>query len=491
MGLTQLFEQTLSRFDVLKPDDTVVLGVSGGPDSLVLLHLFAAVRERLNVRPVVFHLDHQIRGEEAEADARFVEQTSKEWGIPVHVERIDVPTLAAERRLSLEEAARMARYTALGQYAVSQNAGGIAVAHNADDQAETVLMHLIRGAGLLGLRGMLPVSHLSDYHLLAPIDESLLLIRPLLEITRADIEAYCIEHGLSPRFDRSNLDTTYFRNRLRHEIIPQLETVNPNIRVMLTRTASVMAAYHEFVKPHIDTAWDDILLELNDTCVQFDLEQWRALPLAIQRATIRRASWHLRKPLRDIGYQHVEDAVDVAQRGETGAQATLPGGLILRVDYDSLVIAAVDQQPPAPDWPLLAPNTVIPAPDIGEYLIPGSEWTFSLSIYDGPRSGPVWKALLADPWKAPFDAGVLSGSLHLRTRRPGDRLFPSGLGGTMKLSAFMINEKIPAAWRDHLPLLVTGDHIVWVCGWRVDERFAVHTSTDKVWLAAFSHSGED
>ncbi len=485
MDLFNEFVRTLSAFNVLGPNDPVVIGVSGGPDSLALLHLFVRARGTLGVAPHVVHLNHRIRGQEADIDAEFVAAMAAEWQVPCRVEQMDVPALANERRLSLEEAARQARYTALGRAAAQIGARVVAVAHNADDQAETVLMHLLRGAGLVGLRGMLPITRLNDYHLLVPLDATVLLIRPLLEVPRSDIEAYCIAHNLSPRFDRSNLDTTYFRNRLRHEIIPHLEEINPNVRVILTRTASVISAYYDVLRPQIDAVWKATVREANAERISFDLAGWRALPLALQRALIRRATRRLRLTLRDVTYQHVEDAVSIAQRGETGAQATLPGGLVLRVTYDEIVIAPVDHRPTAPDWPLIAPGSSIEISGPGEHVLPGSAWDFSLQVYDGPRSGSAWQALLSGPWTSPINADVIKQPLVLRTRRSGDRFFPLGLGGTQKVSAFMINQKIPLEWRDQVPLLVAGDQVAWVCGWRIDERFAVRDDTQTVWVASF------
>lgn len=488
MDLLTEFEHTLQTLGVLRRGGKVVVGVSGGPDSLALLHLFMRAGGSLGIQPYAVHINHQIRGEDADADARFVAEVAARWGIPCYVEQVDVPALAAECKLSLEEAARQARYTVLARQAAALGAPAIAVGHNADDQAETVLMHLLRGAGLAGLRGMLPVTNLGEYHLLEPLKTPLWLIRPLLNIPRAAIEAYCAEWGLTPRFDRSNLDTTYFRNRLRHEVLPLLQRINPNIRAMLTRTAAVLAADYEVLQAQADAAWERITREADETHICFDLQGWRALPLALQRATVRRATWRLRPHLRDVSYQHVEDAVRVAQHSETGAQATLPAGLVLRVDYDALIIMPIGGLPPPPDWPLLVPGSVLHLGGIGEYPLPESVWRFTLQEYTGPRSGPTWERLLADPWAAPLAADALNAPLMLRTRRPGDRFRPSGAGGTQKVSTFMINEKIPALWRDRLPLLVAGEEIVWVCGWRVDERFVVREETHRVWLARFERA---
>ncbi len=485
MDLLPAFQRALDDMHLLALGDSIVLGVSGGADSLAMLHLFVRSREALDLRLHVVHVDHRIRGEEAEADARFVAETCAAWDVPCRVERVDVPALAVEQKLSLEEAARQARYTVLGRAAADFGAPAVAVAHNADDQAETVLMHLLRGSGLAGLRGMLPLTPLSAYHLLEPVS-GVQIIRPLLGAPRADIDAYCAEHGLTPRVDRTNADNSYFRNRLRHEVIPLLETLNPNLRALLGRTASVIAADYALLEREVDAAWEAVLSGSDDLSVQFDLAGWRALPLALRRGTIRRAAFALRSSLRDVSYQHVENALRVGSAGETGAQATLPSGLTLRVGYATLTIAAEAHHPSEPDWPLLPPGSRIALAAPGALDLPGEGWRFSLRRYDGLRDGTAWQSLLTDPWRAALDASALAGgSLALRTRRPGDRFQPTGLNGTQKIGNFMINAKIPAAWRDHLPLLVAGDALVWVCGWRVDARFAVRGHTGEVWIASF------
>jgi tRNA(Ile)-lysidine synthetase-like protein len=485
MALYDTFQAALRGCGVLAPGDPLIVGVSGGADSIALLHLLTRAREPLGIQPHVLHVNHQIRPGEAEADARFVEAICADWGVPCRVATLDVPALAAQYKLSLEEAARQARYTALVGEANRVGAGVIAVAHNADDQAETVLMHFLRGSGLAGLRGMLPVTDLGAYHLLEPLSRPLKLIRPLLTIPRTAIDDYCAAHHLETRLDSTNLDTTYFRNRLRHEVIPLLETLNPNLRVLLGRTAAVAAADYDLLEKLLDDAWESVVISASSGRVEFDLSKWRALPLALQRATIRRAAWLIRESLRDVGFEHVEGALRVALEGSTGAEATLPGGLALRVGYDRFSIGPVEARPPAPDWPLLEPGTAIPLGGLGVVALPGSGWRLTLESFDGARTGPEWEAILADPWAAPLDAGRLGTALSLRTRQPGDRFHPQGMDGSQKVSDFMINQKIPAAWRAHLPLLVSGGEIVWLCGWRVDARFVVTEDTKIVWVARF------
>ena len=492
-SLLTRFHEALTEQAEVQPGEAIIVGVSGGPDSLALLHLFVSVRERLGLRLHAAHLNHGIRGAEGDADADFVREMAAAWDIPCTIERADTPAIAAARKLALEEAARQARYTMLARVAGQVGAKLVAVGHNADDQAETVLMHLLRGAGLAGLRGMLPRAPLSAYHLLEPVETDIVLIRPLLAVPRAEIEAYCDAHQLTPRFDRSNLDTTYFRNRLRHEALPLLETLIPNVRTRLNRAASVLAADYDCLAAQAGEAWERVVLSEGAETITLDLKGWRALPLALQRTVIRQAVWRLRATLRDVSFLHVENAVLAARRGPTGAQATLPAGLSLRVNYHTLVIAAGDTAPSPPDWPLLEAGAAVSVGSHGLTPLPDSRWGFALSRYEGERNGPEWEALLRDPWAAPMDADALGERLTLRTRRPGDRFRPQGVGGTQKVGEFMINAKIPAPWRNRIPLLVAeSGEVAWVAGWRVDERFIVTGATRRAVLARFERlEGDD
>ena len=476
--VVQEFGRALHAFGTQK-GDTIVLGVSGGADSLAMLHLFHGLGSELALKLHVVHVNHRIRGKSADADAAFVTETCAAWGIACQLASVDVPALARQRKQSLEEAARQARYAALIEEAARVRAGWVAVAHNADDQAETIVMHFLRGSGMAGLRGMQAVQNFSL--------SRTRLIRPLLGIPRADIEAYCVAHSLKPRIDATNADTTYFRNRLRHEVLPLLAKLNPNLRDTLKRTASIMAADYDWFEQEVSREAARISRPSAPDRVVYDLVAWQAAPLALQRALVRHAVMNLQAHLRDLSLTQVEQAMQVARAGSVGAQATLPGGLMLRISYDALVIAPASASVERPDWPLLDRGEAIALTAPGTAML-ANGWQFTLARYKGTRSGKAWKKLIEDQWAARLDLPVRAqglAPLGIRTRRPGDRFQPQGVGGTQKLSDFMINEKIPAAWRDHIPVLVMGDAVAWVCGWRVDEQFIVTPATKEVWLAQF------
>ena len=478
--------EAIGRYGLLGHGTTVVVGVSGGPDSLCLLHVLCRLQAEMGLVLHVAHLDHRLRGEESEADAAYVAALAGRWGLSCTVGQVDVGEMARARRMAVEEAARRARYSFLAQVAFAAGSGTIAVGHSADDQAETVLMHLLRGSGPAGLRGMQPRARLSEYRLLEELEPlqptpQLWLVRPLLETRREEILAYCAHEGLEPRFDRSNLDTTYFRNWLRHRVLPLLAEHNPRVVDVLCRSARVMAEDYALLSGLLDEAWPSLVAEESITRISFDLAAWRALPAGLQRSSLREAVHRLRRSLRDIGFTHVEDAVRAAREGPSGRQATLPQGLVLRVGYDRLTVASAEEGEALPDWPLLDPRgapLAVLAP--GQTALPGGGWVLDAQVVARASLPEDWEEN-DDPWTAYLDWTEPQGTLHLRVRRPGDRFCPMGMGGqTVKLADWLTNRKVPRAARPLLPLLAGEAGILWVCGQRPDERARVREGSERV-----------
>jgi tRNA(Ile)-lysidine synthase len=485
--------RTIDRHGLLAGGGTVVVGVSGGPDSLCLLHVLNRLREDYRIELHVAHLDHRIRGVESQEDAAFMVRLAEEWGLPATVEARDVPQLARESKLAIEEAARQARYSFLAQVALAVGANRIAVGHNADDQTETIVMHWLRGAGLAGLRGMLPQTELGQMRLEAawpdhpPLD--LQLIRPLLETPRAEIEVYCLEHGLKPRFDRSNLDTTYYRNRLRHELIPYLESYNPNIREVLRRSAQVISDDYSFLQAELERIWPVVVSSESEEAasltevITFDLECWRALSTSQQRSTLREAIHRLRRSLRNINWIHIENALSALRDKPAGTQVTLPQGLMLTIGYRDFTVADEGYVPEV-DWPLLfVESLAVAVPGVTE--LPDSDWYLEAAIIE---RGEFNEDLLdnPNPWQAFLDYEKAGSELVLRQRRSGDRFQPLGLGGHEKsLHTFMIDVKIPRSLRGFVPIVASPRHIVWVAGWRIDERAKITAKTERVLHLAF------
>lgn len=502
-GLVGEVRRYAQRYALFRSGAAVVVGVSGGPDSLCLLHVLHSLAADWNLRLHVAHLDHGLRGAEAHADARFVAAFAADLGLPCTVAAADVRALAAAGSLSLEEAARQARYRFLAETACAADADTIAVGHNADDQAETVLMHFLRGSGVAGLRGMLPKTPLAEYRLGQPADAvaGLWLVRPLLATPRRAIVAYCARHGLQPRFDQSNEDTTFFRNRLRHELLPILEQYNPAIRAVLTHTAEVLAGDYQVLRKEVQAAWAQLAVggvpaasQSSPEEVYLDLAGWRRLPLGLQRALLREAIHRLRASLRNINWEHVERAVWLCREGTTGQKATLAAGLEAEIGYQTLRIGPERASAPASLRGVPFASEQSPAPLLAEPLplrAPGqmASGGWRIEVAAAERAALPADLAAAGPWVACLDADAVGPEISLRPRRPGDRFQPQGMAGhSMKLNEFMINAKIPHELRAGWPLLIGAGGIAWVCGLRVAEWAAVHKTTTAVWIVRISRA---
>jgi tRNA(Ile)-lysidine synthase len=324
------------------------------------------------------------------------------------------------------------------------------------------------------------------------------LVRPLLDVPRAQIEAYCRRHGLQTRFDRSNLDTTFFRNWLRHEVLPLLAEHNPAVRDVIRRSARVIAGDYALLRALLEEAWPRVVLAEDPDAdaeagrIVFDLAAWRGLSLSLQRATLREAVRRLRRSLRNINFVHIENALEVARDGVTGQGATLPANLMLTLDYDRIVVAGAGRGEPLPDRPGLDPgDDPLPVAVPGMTALPGGPWALEAAIVPRGDLEPGW-ARNRDPWRGYLDLDRVGRSLWLRTRRPGDRFQPLGLGGhRVKLAGFLTNQKVPRRLRDRLPLLAGPGGIVWVCGQRLDHRARLTDATARVLRLRFLRPGSD
>lgn len=449
---------------------SLVVGVSGGPDSLALLHLLLRVHSAENL--IVAHLNHQLR-DSADADAVFVRETAAAWEVRCYDAVVDVSQLASAEGWSLEEAARIARYRFLADVARATGAAYVAVGHHADDQAETVLLHVLRGTGLQGLRGMQlvtawPVEFASGNR------PNLLLVRPLLGVTRAAIEAYCDEHALKPVLDETNDDATYMRNRVRHELLPLLETYNPAIRDRLTALADVVSADFDLLHTLELASWQQVAQEQADDYVVLKLLAWRVLPLGLRRRLLRRAVLMVCPTVGDLPLRPLELARRVAETGQTGAQADLPGAVRLQVQYDQVLIGRKEAKPASN-----APQTMTTMPV--RLPVPGcvqlaDDWELVASqIAESPMDRLTWAT---DPWQevVQLPAGAV---LWVRPRCAGERMQPFGMDGRQrKLQDVMVDAHIAAVQRHRWPLVATDDHVVWVPGVRLDQRAAMGDQKD-------------
>jgi len=459
--------------------ETVVVGVSGGPDSVALLDALRAFAPERGLRLHVGHLDHMLRPASTD-DAAWVAGLAEEWAVPATLGARDVRHLAADSGRGIEEAGRVARYAFLAAVALRSGAAAVAVAHTADDQAETVFMHFLRGSGLAGLRGMAPgsayplgaeeIAALEDVRPTAGPRWPPRLVRPLLEVPRPDVEAWLAARGLAPRVDATNADPAFLRNRVRREVFPLLEAINPRLRETLRRNAAAVAGDLDFIERAVAEIWPR-LAEVRADRVLIAGDAWSALHPALQRRVLRRAVAELAGGARDVGWEHVE-AARRAMSEDAGSLA-LPGGLRLRRDAGGFTLAS---GPPAiPSLRLSAEVTPLAVP--GEARLPGG-WAIGAEARPARPSDVVPPR---DRWQAWLDGDAVGAGLGVRARRPGDRIQPLGLGGRHKsLQDLFVDGRVPQALRDGWPVVVAGDQVVWVPGLRLDERARVRPDTRRL-----------
>jgi tRNA(Ile)-lysidine synthetase-like protein len=479
-ALLDSVRSVLARHRLLQPGDLVVAAVSGGPDSLCLLHLLASLREAGGPLVHVAHLDHGFRGAQSADEAQFVANTARAWEVPATVEYADVPARAAETGANRQAAARAARYAFLGRVARQKGAAAVLVAHHADDQAETVLLHLLHGAGPAGLRGMreaLPWPEWCPSADAPPAASGPLLLRPLLDASRAEIEAYCAAHGLEPRRDPSNDALAYTRNRVRADLLPALAAYNSHIAAALGRTARICAEDYDYMQRELDAAWPALADERRGALL-LRAAPWAALHPALQRYALRRAASLLGGG--DLSYEQVEAAREAAAQG-VGRQHTLAHGISLRVEHHGLLLRAADAPPET------AAGDALPQLQAEEVplAVPGAVPLSAAWCAEAGEGAPP--PLPDDPpwrWWVLLAAERLDGPLCLRRRRPGDRFRPAGGRGSRRLQDFFVDSKLPREFRAAWPILATPTSIVWVAGLRADARFqAAGPPHPTVWVA--------
>lgn len=455
--LLKKFSEALQAFP-LKPGDKIVVGVSGGADSVCLLHLLRALSDRRRHPLHVVHLNHRFRPE-AVKEADFVKALAESWGIPATISSLPVPQICKERRLSKQAGARAVRYDFFETVAREVGARWIAVGHTADDQAETFLMRLVRGAGPEGLCAIPPMREGK-------------IIRPLLTITRREILAALSEAEIPFMEDPSNRETIYFRNDIRHRLLPLLEEYNPRIKDALSKAARLLREENDFLTQLVEERISTFGIAAENDTVRIDLESLRSLHPALRRRVLRRGIDRL-VPSREIGFDQIEKILSKALSAPAGKEWTLPR---LRIEKgDSELILQKTSGRPARREPTPSPRDATFAPASGLLDLP--DWGLRLTASVAPRKGiPSFSACVAS-----FDFDRICLPLTLRGRRAGDVFVPAGMGGKhKKLQDFFTDAKIPKSKRSAIPILSCSGGILWVVGLRVDERFRATRETKTV-----------
>jgi len=446
--------QYMKKYNMVEPGDKIIIGVSGGADSLALLNIFHEIKALFSLQLVAAHVHHGLRGKDADADAEFVEQICRDWQIPFYLKRADVRKLAADWGISEEEAGRRVRYEFFDQLLRDLNGQKIALGHHRDDQAETILFNLIRGTGIKGLQGMKPVREGK-------------IIRPLLQISKEEIEQYCYEKGLKFRVDATNEENVYVRNRIRNVVIPYIKKhFNPNFSDSLVRMGDILAEEDQFLSCYTEELFNkwatisageiSIPLEfLNDCCK------------AIRRRVIRLAVERMAGSMKDISYTHIEQILNIALDSSVGSMLDLPGNLRVKKDYEMLCFSSSKNSDSFSAFQYPIP-------------VPGRVHIEDLNVEITCRRVDRPDVLNRGPWCIYIDSDKIKGSLWVRNRRDGDRFQPLGMKGTKKLKDYFIDRKIPRDQRDAIPLVVDESNIVWVAGYQLNDNYKVTPNTTNV-----------
>lgn len=477
----------INRHQLLPTEGEVVVGVSGGADSFCLLHLLHRLcGPGLSYPGVTLraaHLNHMLRGEASDEDARVVAESVARWNIPFSSGSVDVRVLARTEKRSLEDAARLARYRFLRTVAGGRR---IAVAHHADDQAETLILHWLRGSGLSGLVGMSPRQQ--D------------IIRPLLEITHQETLAYCAEHGITPIEDLSNSDPRFLRNRIRHEVLPLLQELNPGIRQTLLRNAEVMRIDLDWLEMQGDSCWESVVTSVQSREIRLAVPALLNLPLSLQRHLLRRATALLcegQSPLEPRHQSSIEHLLSLSESSLQERELHLPQGLRARFRTGELTLTR--QATTAPKEPLsseAARAGEISLPIPGEALLPGTPWQVRVEIiWDGNESpeSPLGTALRQGNWAEVWrwldpptphavyiDGSMVGEHLLVRTRRPGDRIQPLGMTGVKKVQDIFIDNHVDRAARATTPLFCSETRCLWVAGACLDHQARLTSQTRRI-----------
>ncbi len=444
------------------------MAVSGGADSVCLLHVLAKLRDELSLELYVAHLDHGIRDDSA-ADAAYVTQLAEGLGLPVTMERADVQEYRQAKGLGVEEAAREVRYHFLARCAREVGASHILTGHTLNDHVETILLHIIRGTGLKGLVGLKPLTHWTQD------DGQCVIARPLLEVRRAETEDYCCIAGLEPRLDITNLSSVPLRNRIRLELLPRLREYNPGIEEALLRLAATADNDMNYMEAEAAKAWENVG-RVAGNAIALDKTRLLELPSALQRHLLRNALRRFQGGLKDIEMRHIDDImsnIDLA----VGRHITLPRGVVFMADYDCYWLGRMDDLSPSPDLAILGEHPLsIP----GITQLPG--WQVEASLVRG------YMPQERDGLTAHFDMDVSGQEIVVRAWRRGDRFVPLGLTQEKKLGEFMIAEKIPRRLRGHIPLVTSPQQIIWLVGYRIDDRVKVTAKTKRALKLEFKRA---
>lgn len=441
---------TIKKSEMICQGDSVIVGVSGGADSVCLLSVLKNLQMSMDLKLTAVHIHHGLRGEAADRDRDFVIQLCQTLHVPCECFQTDIREMAQAQHLSEEEAGRMFRYECFEQVRQQKQASKIAVAHHMDDQAETVLLNLFRGSGLKGMAGIPAVRDV--------------IVRPLLKISRSDIEEYLKKHQIAYRNDATNFETEYTRNRIRLDILPYVtEHINPAAVSHIAETAAIAADICRYIEKQAAAIGRTMIRQVSAddyTVLEIDAAVFINQDIAIQRELLRQVMNRLAGGLKDIRAVHIEMFRELFE-GQVGRQVDLPYQLCAKRTYTTVNIFR--NQTHTAEGILADECPEIKLDEPGKYILTGSKRELCLKIFPVEKNLQIPKKMYTK-W---FDYDKIKDSLAIRNRRKGDYFVLDAAGHHKKLEDYFVNEKIPASHRDEQLLLAGEDEIFWIVGGRM------------------------
>ena len=452
--------QTIINYQMIEANDSILVGVSGGVDSVVLLDILVTLRPVYNLTIFVAHLNHGLRGKVADEDEAFVVNLAEKYNVKVYTKKEDMLAYADANKISSEEAGRVLRYAFFDEIMQRENIQKIAIAHNKNDQAETILMRIMRGTGLDGIVGIKPVNGR--------------IIRPLLFCSRAEIEAFESTEKLNHREDDTNKENIYTRNTIRNQLIPQLENLyNPNLVEGLSRMGQLLADDLEIIENQLEEILQKIAFQRQEKMVSFNRRVFLDLSLGLKRRVLRHAIQSIQGDLVNIEEKHIHNMIQLISQGKTGKEIHLTNGWIAKNNYDFFEISQPSEKYANYEFEL----------EIGKKQSFG---TFEIETFVEDKIKIDFYT--KDIFLKFFDYDRIKSSLKVRNRRPGDRIVPLGMKGSKKIKDLFIDEKVASDKRNQIPLIVCGDEIVWVVGYRIGDGFKVSEQTKKVLVVKYNET---